>query len=270
MFLGICGILGKMGSLVFECAKQSKDFTVNLGVDKRAEELVKGIFLTYKLKNINHKTNVLIDFSSREMTQELLEYAVRTKTPLVIGTTGQTTEDLIAIHNAAKEIPIMLCPNTSLGAAYLINSAKEGAQYFLDYNYEIDISETHHSQKKDAPSGTALAIANAILSVAPSLKQVTSFENGRQSGDLSISSRRLGGVVGEHEVSFASQGEILSIKHRVIDKKVFALGALECARYIAFKSPGLYSISDMFDFKKAQPNAEHLNAEQNNGADFSK
>lgn len=262
MFLGICGILGKMGSLVFECAKSSRDFTVNLGIDKRAEKLVKGIFLSYTLKDINYKTNVLIDFSNREMTEELLEYAVRTKTPLVIGTTGQTTEDLIAIHNAAKEIPIMLCPNTSVGAAYLINSAKEGAQYFLDYNYEIDISETHHSQKKDSPSGTALAIANAILSVAPSLKQVTSFENGRQSGDLSISSRRLGGVVGEHEVSFASQGEILSIKHRVIDKKVFALGALECARYIAFKSPGLYSISDMFDFKKAQTKPGHNNIEQ--------
>ena len=248
MFLGISGILGKMGSLVFESAKESRDFTVNLGIDKKAEDFIKGIYLSYKFSGLSVKTNVIIDFSSHEATKDLIEYALRTKTPVVIGTTGQTTEELMIIHEAAKEIPIMLCPNTALGATYLINSAKEGAKYFTKHNYEIDVSETHHSQKQDSPSGTALAIANAILSVAPSLKMINSLENGRTPNDITITSKRLGGVVGEHEVSFASQGEIISIKHRVLDKKIYALGALECARFVTFKAPGLYTPEDMFNF----------------------
>ena len=256
MFLCISGILGRMGKLVFECAKESKDFTVNVGIDKRAESLVKGIFLSYKYKGITCKSDVIIDFSSHETTTDLLDYAVRNNTPVVIGTTGQTTEDLLRIHEASKLIPIMLCPNTSLGSSYLLNAATNGAEYFKNYNYEIDISETHHSNKKDAPSGTALTILNAILSVAPSLKPITSLQNGRKPNEITITSKRLGGIVGEHEVSFASQGEIISIKHQVLDRKIYALGALECARFLVYKTPGLYTTSNMFKTNNLKPKKE--------------
>lgn len=246
MKIGIWGICGKMGKMLYKTIKETTDFEVTFGVDKDVK-LVDDVLIYDDGCNVKEKPDVIIDFSNRSSTTRLLSQAMWFKVPLVICSTGQTTEDLMEIHSAAKNIPIMLTPNTSLGAAFLINTTKKGADFFGENNYQIDISETHSSQKKDAPSGTAVALLNAVLSICPSLEPVYSWQNQgpRKNNQISITSKRISDVVGEHEVSFAGGGEILALKHQVLDRKVFAQGALECAKFIKDKPVGLYKMEDM-------------------------
>ncbi len=250
MKIAISGILGRMGKLIQECILENDKNEIAFGIDKNAKEPIDNILLSYTWNGVNKDADVIIDFSSHDATKDLINFALRNKTPIVIGTTGQTTEDLMLIHNASKKIPIILCPNTSLGANYLIDLAKSGSDYFSKLNYEIDILETHHSNKKDAPSGTALAILNSILSVAPSLRPVFNQEKTKEKNEISVCSRRIGGIIGKHEVSFASNGEIITIQHEVLDRKIFAHGAIECAKFIIKQPPGLYKPSDIFNENK--------------------
>src|SRR5574344_707251 len=147
MKIAIWGICGKMGKMLCKTIQESNDFEIAFGVDHKIEAI--GNILIYEENScIKEKPDVIIDFSNRSSTIKLLSLATCLKSPLVICSTGQTTEDLKEIYTATKEIPIMLTPNTSLGATYLINTTKNGATFFGEKNYQIDISETHSSQKK--------------------------------------------------------------------------------------------------------------------------
>jgi 4-hydroxy-tetrahydrodipicolinate reductase len=247
MKVGIWGICGKMGKMLYKTIKETEGFETIFGVDKNIE-LVENISIyNDECCNVKEKPDVIIDFSHRSSTTRLLSQAVWFNCPLVICSTGQTTEDLIEIYSAAKSIPIMLTPNTTLGSAFLINTTKKGADFFGENNYQIDISETHSAEKKDAPSGTAITLLNAVLSLYPSLQPIYLWQNQvpRKNNQISVTSKRMGDVIGEHEISFAKNGEILTIKHQVLDRKIFAQGALECAKFIADKPAGLYRMEDM-------------------------
>lgn len=192
--------------------------------------------------------DIIIDFSNHACTSDLLQYAAANKLPLVLATTGQTPEEKAAIADAAKEIPLFFAANYSIGITLLIQLAKKTAAVMPDA--EIEIIEAHHDRKLDAPSGTALAIANGIKEVRPNAE----FNCGRSGqckrtkDEIGISSIRLGNIVGDHEVMIGTQNETITLKHQAHSRSVFADGAIAAARWLIDKPAGLYDMNSMIKF----------------------
>lgn len=192
--------------------------------------------------------DIIIDFSNHACTSDLLQYAAANKLPLVLATTGQTPEEKAAIADAAKEIPLFFAANYSIGITLLIQLAKKTAAAMPDA--EIEIIEAHHDRKLDAPSGTALAIANGIKEVRPNAE----FNCGRSGqckrtkDEIGISSIRLGNIVGDHEVMIGTQNETITLKHQAHSRSVFADGAIAAARWLIDKPAGLYDMNSMIKF----------------------
>ncbi|MEG1448766.1 MAG: 4-hydroxy-tetrahydrodipicolinate reductase, partial [Oscillospiraceae bacterium] len=178
----------------------------------------------------------------------LLDYAIASKTPIVIATTGLSQEQIDNIHNAAKEIPVFFTANMSLGVNLLVELAKK-ATAVLGGQFDIEIIEKHHNKKIDAPSGTALMIADSIsseLSEQPEYVYDRQCKREKRSAnEIGLHSVRGGTIVGEHEVIFAGPDEILSISHTAMSKEIFATGAINAALYICEKQHGLYSMKDL-------------------------
>ncbi len=190
---------------------------------------------------------VLVDFSLPEHSMGILQLAQQAKIPMVIGTTGFTNEQLELIEQASKNIPIMLSANYSLGVNALINLVQQATK-LLGEQADIEIFEAHHKHKIDAPSGTALTIGDAIAtSQGKSLGDIAQFERSgeRKAGEIGFSVMRAGEIVGTHDVTFALNGELLSIKHEAQSRQCFAQGAIEAAKWLAKQSEGLYSMQDM-------------------------
>lgn len=192
--------------------------------------------------------DIIIDFSNHSCTEALLKYAKENKLPLVLATTGQTAEEKAAIVEAAKEIPLFFAANYSIGITLLIQLAKKTAAAMS--NAEIEIIEAHHDRKLDAPSGTALAIANGIKEVRPN----ATFNCGRSGqckrtpDEIGINSIRLGNIVGDHEVMIGTQNETITLKHQAHSRSVFADGAIAAARWLIDKPIGLYDMNSMIKF----------------------
>lgn len=198
------------------------------------------------LSSFNGKGDVIIDFSNHAATKELLDYATSHHTPVVIATTGHTPEEKNLILEASKKIPVFFSYNMSIGIAALSELAKKAASLMKDA--EIEIVEIHHDQKLDAPSGTALLLADSIKEVRPDSHLVIG-RNGhakREKNDIGISSIRIGNVVGVHEIIISSGLETLTLKHEAHDRSLFADGALVAAQFISKTSkPGLYTMKDL-------------------------
>lgn len=255
MRVGIWGICGKMGKTLCETIKETDNFQIVFGVDQTIKNKKENDICYYKNgSKINENVDILIDFSNHDSINELLTLAKNLYAPLLICTTGQTCSDLIKISYASKRIPIMLTPNTSIGSAFLINMAKNGAKYLNKNKFDIDISETHSIHKKDTPSGTAMAILQAILSVRPNLIPIYTWteHNARTKDQLVVTSKRIENGIGEHKISFFNNNELITIKHEVLNRSVFALGALECAKFLVGKPAGLYKMEDMLKNEKSQ------------------
>jgi len=187
----------------------------------------------------------IVDFSHHSATKSLTEFAVQENIPLVIATTGQTDEEKAMITEASKKIPVFFAANYSLGIALLIELAKKTAAAMPDA--EIEIIEKHHDRKLDAPSGTALAIANAIKEVRPNAE----FNLGRSGSgkrtpeEIGIHAIRMGNIVGEHEVMIGTQNQTITLKHEAHSRALFAEGALAAAQFIVGKPAGLYGMKDL-------------------------
>lgn len=193
-----------------------------------------------------NSADCLIDFSNHLCTKDLLQFALGAKLPLVIATTGHTEEELALIKDAAKGIPIFHSANMSVGVALLVKLAKTAAAAMPDA--DIEIIEKHHNQKLDVPSGTALALADAVKAVREEAEFVVGrHENGkRRKEEVGIHSLRLGGVVGEHEVIITTGNETISLKHEAHSRAVFADGGVMAAAYVAAQTvPGLYTMEDL-------------------------
>lgn len=191
------------------------------------------------------EADVIIDFSHHSAVSELLSYAVAHKTPIVIATTGHTEEEKAMMQDAAKEIPVFHSANMSLGVATLTTLVKTAAKLFPDA--DIEIVEKHHTNKLDAPSGTALMLANAICEVRPDA-YVNCGRSGmgkRDKNEIGISALRLANVVGEHEVIIATPTQTLTLKHEAHSRSLFAEGAVAAAAFLKDKPAGFYTISDM-------------------------
>lgn len=187
--------------------------------------------------------DVGIDFSRPEATLEILPQALKLSLPLVIATTGFDEAQRKTILEASKHIPIVLAPNTSLGIAVL-RKLSVMAAHMLGPDYDVDILDTHHRYKVDAPSGTALSLGES-LAHTPGFHLSHVKDVPRARGSIHITARRTGGVVGVHEISMASDHEIISLTHTAITRDLFAEGAIKAALWVSDQNPGLYTMDDV-------------------------
>lgn len=197
------------------------------------------------LADFNGSADVLIDFSHHSAISSILPYAIKHSLPIVIATTGHTDKEKELMHEAAKRIPLFHAANMSLGVATLAALVKKAASLFPDA--DIEIVEKHHTNKLDAPSGTALMLANAICEVRPDA-YVNAGRSGmgkRDKNEIGISALRLANVVGEHEVIIATGTQTLTLKHEAHSRSLFAEGAIDAADFLKNQPIGYYTISDM-------------------------
>lgn len=242
----LVGACGKMGAAVAESVKLNEDLEIVAGVDF-AEKLCE-FPVFHDFSSVNVKADVIIDFSNVSVLDSLLDYALKNKIPAVIATTGYTDEQIKKIHEASIQIPIFFTFNMSLGVNLLCSLAKKAAAVLSD-NFDIEIIEKHHNQKLDAPSGTAIMLANAVNEVYDDRLYYEydrhSKRQKRTKNEIGIHSIRGGNIVGEHDVIFAGQNEVITLSHSATSKGVFASGAVKAARFIATKAPGLYEMKDI-------------------------
>ncbi len=244
----ISGLCGRMGNEVAKLAMNGyRGAELTAGVDINACG-AEGIPCAQHFEDADTEVDCIVDFSHHTCVGELLDFAVKNGIPAVIATTGHTDEERQAIEAAAKKIPVFYAANYSLGIALLIELAKKVAKTMPDA--EIEIIEKHHDQKLDAPSGTALAIADAICSVRPDATKKCG-RNGfgkRTPQEIGIHAVRIGNVVGEHEVIVGTGSQTLTLKHEAHDRSLFAEGALAAAEFLCAlpeNSAGLYSMKDL-------------------------
>ncbi len=194
------------------------------------------------------KADVIIDFSSREVTAQLLRFAVSRSLPTVICTTGQTESDLALIRTAAKRIPVFLSANMSTGVALLAETVKNIARALPEC--EVEIIEYHRAEKADAPSGTALMLADAVKSVRHGSFVSTGRHGKRRSGEITVHSVRLGGAAGKHEMIFGSYNQTVTVTHEAHGRAMYADGAVRAASFLIGKQAGLYSMNDLLGDKQ--------------------
>ncbi|MDP9066074.1 MAG: 4-hydroxy-tetrahydrodipicolinate reductase, partial [Pseudomonadota bacterium] len=193
---------------------------------------------------------VAVDFSSPHALREHAEACVQARVPLLVGVTGYSAGVRTHLDAAAALIPVLLAPNTSLGVS-VVARLVEAATRHLGAGYDVEISEAHHREKRDAPSGTALALGAVVAAArGRSLDDVAVYDRhgrgaARGIGDIGFAVVRAGEIVGEHTVLFAAAGESVAITHRVADRRVFALGALRGANWLIDRPAGLYSMDDV-------------------------
>ena len=246
----ITGCSGKMGASLISAAASRDDLKIVAGVDIIAP--ANGEFVYARtFSELDVEADVIVDFSNPAALTPMLRYAEEHKLPMVICTTGFSEEQLEQIAEASKTVPVFRSGNMSLGINLIIELAKKAASVLVD-GFDIEIIEQHHNLKLDAPSGTALMIADAVSEVKTDAEYVYdrhSYRRRRDKKEIGIHSVRGGTIVGEHEIIFAGQDEILKISHSARSKTVFAVGALNAAVYLKDKKPGMYNMSDLLTEK---------------------
>ena len=243
----LCGCNGKMGKVIQSCVAAREDCRIVAGIDINTE--VTGGFPVFSsLAECSLSADVVIDFSHPSLLNELLEYCVKTQTPLVLATTGYSEQQIEKIHIAAKQTAVFFSFNMSLGVNLLVELSKKAAEVLGD-QFDIEVIEKHHNQKIDAPSGTAIMLVDEINhTLDEQYKYVYdrhSVRKKRDKNEIGIHSVRGGTIVGEHEVIFAGRDEIVTLSHSARSKEVFAVGAVKAALYLSGKASGLYNMGDM-------------------------
>jgi len=259
--IAIAGSSGRMGRALLEAVFQAPDVRLHAALDrpdspflgKDAGELVGspcGVLITDQVAQALAGADVLIDFTRPEGTTVHVEVCQRLKVAMVIGTTGLSAEQKHRIAEAAREIPIMLAPNMSVGVTLMLNLLQKAAQV-LSEGYDIEIIEAHHRHKVDAPSGTALRMGEVIAqALGRDLNRVAVYgregvTGERQPATIGFATVRGGDIVGDHTALFAGTGERLEITHKASSRATFAVGALRAARFVAGKSSGLFDMRDV-------------------------
>ena len=240
----LCGCGGRMGAAVAAAATAAGDRIV-AGVDVNpAAAAPYPVFLSPC--EFEGRADVMIDFSHHSALPGLLAYAEKTNTPLVVATTGHTDEEMAMMREAAQRVPIFFSRNMSLGINLLIALCRRAAAT-LGADFDIEIIEKHHNQKLDAPSGTALMIADALCEDAPHpyVYDRHAERRKRERGEIGLHAVRGGTIVGEHEVMFCGPNEIVTLSHSAASREVFATGALRAARFMQGKGPGFYNMDDV-------------------------
>lgn len=241
----LSGACGAMGKKVYEIVGAQDDMTVAAGVDKLPQP--SGFPVYSSFGEVKEKIDVIIDFSNASCLDDLLGFALKNNCPVVIATTGFSDKQINEIKDAAKKIPVFKTANFSLGVNVLCALVKRAAKMLG--GFDVEIIEKHHHNKQDAPSGTALMLAE---SVNGALGDTLRYEFDRHSkrakrekNELGIHSVRGGSIVGEHDVLFAGEDEVVTISHSAQSRSVFAAGAVKAARYLCKQKAGLYNMDDL-------------------------
>ena len=241
----INGYSGTMGQVLTKCVADDEELELVAGISPKHHD-VDGFNTYSSFADVKEDSDVVIDFSNPLALDGILEYCLKTKTPVVLATTGYNDEEMEKIHEAAKQIPVFLSFNMSLGVNILLKLVKEAAKNLA--NFDIEIIEKHHNKKVDSPSGTAVMIANAVKEI----REQSEFIYGRhgrtgkrQQNEVGIHAVRGGTIVGEHSAILAGNDEIVEINHSARSKNVFAEGAIAAAKYLVNQEPGFYNMDDM-------------------------
>ena len=241
----LSGCFGRMGSAVISAACENGKIEIISGVDITEGE---SSFPVYKSIFDNAEVpDVIIDFSHHSALPGILNYAVKNNVPVVIATTGHNTEETKLMEDASERIPVFFSRNMSIGVNLLIALSRKASE-FLGLDYDVEIIEKHHRNKLDAPSGTALMIADAIAETREDTSYVYDRHGRREkrsSEEIGIHAVRGGSIIGEHEVIFAGKDEVITISHSAASRSLFAAGAIKAAEFIIGKEPNLYSMDDL-------------------------
>ncbi len=245
--IAICGCNGRMGKFVYEFVTERDDCRVVAGIDMNTAKYA-DFDVVASPDELPVKPDVIIDFSHPSLLNSLLSYCLTNGVPIVFATTGYSEEQIQTIKSAAAQIPVFFTFNMSLGINLLVELAKK-ATAVLGNQYDIEIVEKHHNQKIDAPSGTALMLADAINSVLDNnmnyMYDRHSQRKKRDKKEIGIHAVRGGTIVGEHEIIFAGHHEIITLSHSAASREVFATGSINAAVFLKDKPAGLYSMSDL-------------------------
>ncbi|MFN3813270.1 MAG: 4-hydroxy-tetrahydrodipicolinate reductase [Aquificaceae bacterium] len=261
--VAVCGALGRMGRAIIKLSLEYADFEVSAGVEHpdciRGGDLgeacgleeLKGRPLTSRLEDVLPYCDVIIEFSGN--THAALAHAKLAALDgkgTIIGTTGFTQEEVAELKRLSEDAPLLLSPNMSLGVNLLFKLTQIVAKALCDKNFDVEVCEIHHRFKKDAPSGTAIKLAQIVAeAMGISLKDKVVFGREgikpREEKDIGVFSLRGGDVVGDHTVYFLGFGERIELTHRATSRETFAKGAIEAARWIKGKPPGFYSMFDV-------------------------
>lgn len=245
------GCNGKMGRMITEIVKNEEDAVIAAGVDKFT-----GIPNDYpvfeKIAQCDVDVDVVIDFSNAGAVDELLDYCVEKSLPVVLCTTGLSDEQLKKVDECSKKIAVLKSANMSMGINLLLKLLKDAAKVLAPAGYDIELVEKHHNQKLDAPSGTALALADSINEAMGNEYEYvydrSQVRKKRDAKEIGISAVRAGTIVGEHEVIFAGTDEVIEFKHTAYSRSVFAKGAVEAGKFLAGQPAGMYDMGDVIQF----------------------
>ena len=257
--IGLTGAGGRMGQMIASLISQTEDLALMAATDHSNSPMIDkpvsrdyALLVSSDISAASKQADVLIDFTQPQATLAHIAAARASGTPIVIGTTGLSADDEAKLKDAAQDIPVVYCANTSVGVTLLGRVVEQVARQ-LGTDWDIEIVETHHNQKVDAPSGTALALGHAAAAGrGVALDDVRdSGRDGvtgkRKEGDIGFAVLRGGDVAGEHSVIFYGEQERVEITHSATSRVIFAKGALRAARFAAKQKPGLYSMQDVLD-----------------------
>ncbi|KOA20214.1 4-hydroxy-tetrahydrodipicolinate reductase [Clostridium homopropionicum DSM 5847] len=242
----LCGCLGKMGRVITQSISNFPNLEIAAGVDMQKDSSVKYPIFAH-ISECTIPVDVVLDFSRPEALDSLLDYCSNKNLPLVLCTTGYSEEALEKVTEYSNKIPVFKSANMSIGIN-LINGILKNISAMLYNNYDIEIIEKHHNQKVDSPSGTALLLANSIKDSIP---EETNFVYGREGikkrehKEIGIHAVRGGSIVGDHQIIFAGQGEIIELSHYALSREVFAIGALKASEFMCGKEKGFYTMDDV-------------------------
>lgn len=242
------GCNGKMGRVITEIVSKDSECEIVAGVDP-----FDGISNTYpvfkSIEEVNVNADVVIDFSSSKVTEKLLDWCEKNNVPVVLCTTGLSDEQLKSVNDASKKVAVLRSANMSLGINMLIKELKNVTSVLAPAGFDIEIVEKHHNQKVDAPSGTAIALADSINEELNNEYEYvydrSKERKKREKKEIGISAVRGGNIVGEHEIIFAGIDEVITITHTAYSKALFANGAVSAAKFLAGKPAGMYDMSDV-------------------------
>ena len=246
------GCNGKMGRAITTLAKEDAEVEIVAGVDAYTE--VANEYPVFdSIEKCDVEADVVIDFSNAKAVDGLLDYCVEKQIPVVLCTTGLSEEQLQEVEEASKKVAVLRSANMSLGINTLFKLLQDAAKVFASAGFDIEIVEKHHNQKLDAPSGTALALADSMKEVLDDdyfyRYDRSQLRQKRDPKEIGISAVRGGTIVGEHEVIFAGEDEVIEFKHTAHSKAVFAKGAVEAAKFLAGKPAGMYDMRDVIAAK---------------------
>lgn len=248
------GCNGKMGQVITKLIEEDAVAEIVAGVD--VSDHIQNSYPVYqRLSDCSEDADVVIDFASAKAVDGLLDFCAERQIPCVLCTTGLSKEQLVHVEEASKKVAVLRSANMSVGVNLLMKLLKEASPILADAGFDIEIVEKHHNLKVDAPSGTAIALADSINDAFEEKYEYVYDRSARRekrpAKEIGISAVRGGTIVGDHDVIFAGADEVITFSHRAYSKTVFGKGAVQAAKYLAGKGAGLYNMSDVIEGESA-------------------